>query len=217
MMRTLILLALFSILLTSCSKDRLTASGDKITEERFPGDFNGISTSGSTTVQITYGVEFKVVLKGSNNLIPYFKTNVIGNTLYLGYEKASVQHDDVTVFVTLPSIRKLSLSGSGKINLQGDFPAAADFKVSISGSGDVSIQDAFDADEILVNLSGSGKADLQQVNAKNAEVSISGSGDARVKVQEKLKARISGSGKVYYTGNAVVDADISGSGKVLKF
>lgn len=216
-MRTLILFALSCILFTSCTKDKLTASGDKITEERFPGDFNGINTSGSTTVQISYGSEFKVVLKGSNNLIPYFKTNIIGNTLYLGYEKASVQHDDVIAFVTLPSIRKVAISGSGKISLQGNFPAVGDFKVAISGSGDASVQDTFEADEVLVNLSGSGKADLQQINARKAEVSISGSGDARVKVQEKLKARISGSGKVYYTGNADVDADISGSGKVLKF
>ncbi|MBB5436406.1 hypothetical protein HDC92_000070 [Pedobacter sp. AK017] len=216
-MRILTLITLLGILFTGCSKDKLSASGDKITEERNPGDFNGISTSGSNSVYITYGTEFKVVLKGSNNLIPYFKTSVTGNTLYLGYEKASVQHDDVEVFVTLPSIRKVSISGSGKTLLQGSFPRAIDFKLSISGSGNATVQDAFDSDEVLVQISGSGKADLQQINARKAQIDISGSGDAKLKVEEKLKARISGSGKIYYTGNPDVDADVSGSGKVIKF
>lgn len=214
-MRPLLFLCI-SILFIGCSKDRLTASGDKITDTRYPGEFTGISTSGSTPVQITYGTEFKVELKGSNNLIPYFKTNIINGTLYLGYERASVQHDDVEAHITLPAIRKVALSGSGKIIIEGAFPSVHELKVSISGSGDVSVKDPFNSDESLVNISGSGKADLLKVSSKKAEVDISGSGNASVNVQNKLEAKISGSGKIYYSGNPEVDADISGSGKVIK-
>ncbi|MDR6782508.1 hypothetical protein ABIE26_001004 [Pedobacter africanus] len=216
-MKSIATLTLIGFLFIGCSKDRLTASGDKTTETRTPGEFTGINTSGSNTIYISYGTEFKVELRGSNNLIPYFKTNVINKTLYLGYENASIQHDDVEAYVTLPDLRKASLSGSGKITIQGTFPSSDELKVSISGSGNITAQDAFDADQVLVNISGSGKADLQQINAQKAEVDISGSGDVRVKVQNKLKARISGSGKVYYTGSPEVDADVSGSGKVVKF
>jgi len=212
----LLLFICISILFIGCSKDKLTASGDKTTDTRYPGEFTGINTSGSTPVQITYGTEFKVELKGSNNLIPYFKTNIINGTLYLGYENASVQHDDIEVYVTLPVIRKAVLSGSGKINIEGAFPSVHELKLSISGSGDILVKDSFDSDETLVNISGSGKADLLKVNSKKAEVDISGSGNASLKVQDKLEAKISGSGKIYYSGSPEVDADVSGSGKVIK-
>src|SRR5690606_26374802 len=119
-------------------------------------------------------------------------------------------------FVTLPVIRKAALSGSGKINIEGDFPSINELKVSISGSGDVLVKDAFEATKILVNISGSGKADLLKVVAEQADVDISGSGNASLTIQDKLRVEISGSGKVYYNGSPDVDADISGSGKVIK-
>lgn len=214
-MRPLLFICI-SILFLACSKDKLTASGDQATDTRYPGEFTGISTSGSTPVQITYGTEFKVEIMGSNNLIPYFKTNIINGTLYLGYENASVQHDDIKAHITLPAIRKVALSGSGKISIEGAFSSVNELKFSISGSGDILVKDQFDSDESFVNISGSGKADLLKVNSKNAEVDISGSGSASLKVQNKLEANISGSGKVYYSGSPEVDADISGSGKVIK-
>jgi hypothetical protein len=216
-MKILTLFTLTGILLIGCSKDRLTASGDKITETRFPGEFNGVNTSGTNKVYISYGTEFKVELRGSNNLLSHFKTNVMSSTLYLGYENANVQHDDVEVFVTLPVVKKVAISGSGAVSIEGSFPVTNSFRLSISGSGETIVKSPFESDEVLVDISGSGMADLQKINCKKADIDVSGSGDARVTVQQNLKARISGSGKIYYTGNAEVDADVSGSGKVIKF
>lgn len=205
-----------SILFISCSKDKLTASGDKTSEIRFPGTFTGITTSGSTPVQITYGTELKVEIKGSNNLIPYFKSKIINGTLYLGYENASVQHDDIEVNLTLPLIKKIAVSGSGKIELNGNFKPVDELKISISGSGSILARDVFETEETTVNISGSGKADILKIISTEAEVDISGSGNASLNILNKLKARISGSGKIYYSGSPEVDADVSGSGKVIK-
>ncbi|RZK47637.1 MAG: DUF2807 domain-containing protein [Pedobacter sp.] len=215
-MKALILFALSSLLLISCSKDRLTASGDKTTETREVRNFTGVKSSGANDVHITYGTEFKVTLRGSDNLIPYFKTEIIGNTLHLGYERVNVRRDDVEVLVTLPSIEYVSLSGSGSVDIYGVFPSVNFFDVSISGSGEVEVEDVFTANETAIKISGSGEADLEKLNTKHADVNISGSGDVKLKVQDTLKARISGSGKVYYKGNPTVDSQISGSGKVIK-
>lgn len=215
-MKVLISFTLISILFIGCSKDRLTASGDKTTETRFPGEFTGLNASGSNPVHITYGTAFKIELKGSGNLLPYFKTKIMSSTLYLGYEKASVQQDDVEVFITLPVIKKLAISGKSTVDIEGSFAATDYFRLSISGTGHAIVKDAFESDEVLIDISGSGKADLQKISSKKAEVNISGKGDAIVKVQDKLKARISGSGKIYYTGDPEVDAELSGSGKVIK-
>jgi len=215
-MKTLILFALSSLLLISCSKDRLTASGDKTTETRELRDFSGVKSSGANDVHITYGEEFKVTLKGSDNLVPYFKTEVVGNTLHLGYERVNVRRDDIEVFVTLPEIQYVSVSGSGSVDIYGSFPEVEFFDVAISGSGEVEIEDPFEANESVIKISGSGEADLERLTANHAEINISGSGDAKLRVAETLKARISGSGKIYYKGNPQVDSHISGSGKVIK-
>ncbi|NRF38161.1 GIN domain-containing protein [Pedobacter foliorum] len=215
-MRNLLLYVYISLLFISCSKDRLTASGDKITEERKPGSFTGISGSGSNPIHIVYGADFKVILKGSDNLIPRFKTKVMSNVLYLEYEQASVRHDDIEVFITMPLIDRVSLSGSGEVEIKGQFPDVDVFKTSISGSGEVEIDEPLNARQTKVDISGSGNADLEKLNTKTADIDVSGSGDVKIKVQDLLKAKISGSGKVYYWGSPQVNSDISGSGKVIK-
>lgn len=216
-MKALILLTFISIAFSSCGKERLVASGDKKTEIRSLRDFTGVRSSNSENLHITYGDIFEVTLKGSGNLLPYFKTDVIGSTLSLGYERVSVQHDDIQVFVTLPKLAYISLIGSGSVNIQGQFPLINSFEVSISGSGSVDVEDDFEAPELLVKISGSGSANLEKLKSQHAEINISGSGNAKVNTETTLIARISGSGKVYYWGNPVLDTRVSGSGKVIKY
>ena len=188
-----------------------------MTEVRTPGTFTGVHSSGANPITITYGTEYKVEIKGSGNLIPRYKTNIFNGTLNLGYEHVRIGKDDIEVFVTMPAINNASMSGSGKLSINGIFPAQNQFRLTISGSSDTKVNGSIPTDEVSVNISGSGDADLQNVQAKNGDVRISGSGDVKLSVQNSLKARISGSGKVFYTGNATVDSEISGSGTVVKF
>lgn len=215
-MKKILLYTVFACLLMACSKDKLTANGDKTTETRQPGNFTGVNTSGSTIIHINYGTEHKVVLKGSNNLIPYYKTEIINGILYLGYQKASVQHDDLEAFVTLPYLNNISVSGSSNVDIAGQFPTIETFKVSISGSGEIEADDLLTAKETNVNISGSGEADLKKLNSKKADVDLSGSGEVKIGVETHLKVRISGSGKVQYLGLPEIDSKISGSGKLIK-
>jgi len=215
-MKTSILFAFISIFFISCSKDRLTASGDKKTETRNLREFTGVEADGSTDIHISYGAEFKVTLNGSDNLLPYFKTEVVGSTLKLGYERVNVRHDDVQVYVTLPAINYVSINGSGDVDIRGLFPLLDVFQLSINGSGEIDAEDVITTEEAIIKISGSGEADLKKLQSKRAEVNISGSGDAKISVSETLKARISGSGEIHYYGSPVIDSQISGSGKLVK-
>ncbi len=213
----LLWLATFSILLGSCKKDNLTANGNMTAVTRDLAVFASLHNSGSTPVHIVYGSTYKVELKGSSNLIPYFKTTVSNGKLEVGYERASVRHDDVEVTVTMPTVSRISLSGNSRVDLSGAFPLIDFLSVDISGSAVVLMKEAAAANKVDIDISGSGSVDFEKLNCQNAKVSLSGSGDARVTVQDKLKANISGNGKVYYAGNPVVEANVSGSGKVIKF
>jgi hypothetical protein len=216
-MRTILFIAIVSLLSISCTKDRLTGDGNIITEVRKPGNFTGVNSSGSTPITITYGTEYKVEIRGSANLIPRYKAEIHNGTINLGYEHVNIHNDDIEVFVTLPDLTKATMSGSGRLWIDGNFPAQDLFRLSISGSSNTTVRGSFSANEVNVDISGSGDANLENIQAKKGDVRISGSGDVRLNVQNTLKARISGSGKVYYKGNATVDSEISGSGQVIKF
>lgn len=216
-MKTLVLIGLFAAVLTSCTKERLEANGNKITELRTPGTFDGVSSSGSNRVYITQGQEFRVELRGSSNLINSFETKVRANTLELGYRNASVSDDDIEVYIIMPEVEFLALTGSGEMSVRGNFPAQDKFNLRISGSGDIELHDELDVKNADIDVSGSGKAELENLSAENADIDISGSGDVRLSVSGHLRSRISGSGQVFYRGSPEVDSKVSGSGKVVKF
>lgn len=216
-MRTILFIAIISFLSISCTKDRLTADGNVVTDVRKPGEFNGIHSSGGNPVNVTFGTEFKVEIRGSANLIPRYKSEVRKGVLEIGYEHVNIHKDDIEVFVTLPVLKKVSMSGSSRLIISGNFPAQDLFQLSISGSSKTTVKDVFSAEQLAVDISGSGDGNLEKIQAKTGDIRISGSGDVRVNVQNSLKARVSGSGKVYYTGSPAIDSEISGSGKVIKY
>jgi hypothetical protein len=210
---SLILLVLFA----SCKKEKLTANGNIISETRNLTAFTGVQTSGSSPIHIVYGNEYKVVIKGSGNLIPSFESNIIGSKLHLNFKNVNVGHNDIEVTVTMPTLKSISLSGSAKIDVTGNFPLIDFMNISLSGSGEIAVKNILTATEVDIEISGSGLVNFEKLLASYADISISGSGDARISAIDKLIASISGSGKVYYTGNPTVDSHISGSGKVIKF
>ncbi|HEY1025900.1 MAG TPA: head GIN domain-containing protein [Sphingobacteriaceae bacterium] len=214
-MKQLLFVALIGFISLACTKERLTGNGDVVSEMRNVSGFTGIHSSGSNKIHVKYGTSFKVELRGSSNLIPRFETRVRNNRLELGYDNVwNVRRNDIEIFVTMPAISDVSLSGSGKVTIEGEFQPTNSFEARISGSGNVEVRDEFECDELSINISGSGKARLADLVSKSAHVTVSGSGDVWVTAMDHLKVRISGSGDVYYRGNPVIDEKISGSGNL---
>ena len=204
-----------ALIFTSCTKERLTGNGDIVSVTRNTRDFSGIRSSGSARIHIAYGPEFKVEVRGSSNLIPNFKTRVINDVLEVGYENVwNVRRDDIQVYLTMPEVNSVSMSGSGRATISGQFPATSSFRASISGSGQIEMLDEFECRYLSASVSGSGKAKLKNVISEDAEVAISGSGAIWLTALDKLRVRISGSGDVYYAGNPEIHEQISGSGDI---
>jgi hypothetical protein len=217
-MKTLICSSLLVLtFFASCTKDRLTGNGRRKTESRTPGTFTAVHGSGDTDIRIVYGTSYKVELRGSDNLLPYFTTTIRNNTLYLQYEDGvSVHDDDIEATVTLPLLEEVSITGSGDADLSGGFPKQNNLLVRITGSAEVEAEGTLEYENLVVDISGSGDAELERVAVKTADIQVSGSGNAYVNAQTSLKARISGSGRVYYWGSPSIESQISGSGKVVK-
>jgi hypothetical protein len=87
-------------------------------------------------------------------------------------------------------------------------------KVSLLASGSVSAQGQVDT--LIVEVMGSGHANLGMLRARRVEVVIAGSGDVIVAPSEELKVSIMGSGDVrLMTHPARIERSIVGSGSII--
>jgi len=216
-MKKLFLFAIIAgmLSLVSCNKDQVRGVGPKDTVTRNHGNFTQVSASGSSNVVITQGPEFKVEVKGYSNLLSYYETKVVNNELQLGYrDNVNVRNDNVEVFITMPFLNAVKLSGSGEIKTSGNFSGNTNFEAFIAGSGNISIAQG-STKQFLVSIAGSGNVKALNMIAEKAEITSSGSGNAEITATQELKVRISGSGNVYYGGAPQLTTEISGSGKVL--
>jgi hypothetical protein len=103
----------------------------------------------------------------------------------------------------------INVSGSGKIDMNIE---ADNLKSKISGSGTFNLSGEVDSQELTI--SGSGKYFSKKLKSDRAEVNISGSGKVEVNAAKELDISISGSGNLYYIGNPDITQRISGSGKI---
>lgn len=204
------------LFICACSKERINADGNQITEIRQTQNFKSVSVAGSSQVSITYGTNFKVELKGSSNLIANFTTRVVNNELLLKYEKVNVDQDDISVYITMPALEQIRTSGSAGFELFGIFPQQENFRVYISGSGNVNVSGELASTNLHGEIAGSGNANLEKIASKKSELEISGSGNFRTRTEETLKVKINGSGNVYYFGNPVLESSLIGAGKLVK-
>ena len=188
-------------------------SGDLVTQTRDVEKFDEISLSGSFDVRVRVGEEQSVRVTFDDNLIDYIQTEVRRGELRIYSDESFSSRHDCRVEITVQSLKDVSLSGSGDIdvtNLSG-----GDFSLSISGSGDVTAEGK--VDQLSISVAGSGDVDARDLEALDADVHISGSGDVTVFASRYLDARVSGSGDIDYYGDPEkISSHVAGSGSIRK-
>ncbi len=202
-----------TLAITGCTKDRITGSGNIISQARNVEAFHGISVSGNKKVTVTYGRVQQLTLRGYENLLPYFETNVRNGILEVGYKNnTSVRHDNIEITIEVPAFDKAMLSGSGDLSIN-DFNGSS-LSLELSGSNRVSVASSYTNADI--SMSGSGNVNGAEFKTKTATTHISGSGTIELSCSDNLSAHISGSGNIYYWGSPTLDVSVSGSGKVVR-
>ncbi|UPL49309.1 head GIN domain-containing protein [Hymenobacter sublimis] len=205
-------------------------------ETRSVGAFSSVGLGGSMKVILRQGSPQKVEVTGDAEDLEHLETVVSNGRLRIGTKKEGYfssynYKGNVTVYVTMPTIKALAVSGSGNIRaadpikadnldlavsgsggLQLSSVTASKISSSLSGSG--TIEAAGVAPDHAISVSGSGGVKAGKLQSKTCSVSISGSGDCRVQATQTLSASIVGSGDVYVTGNPQVKSSVVGSGRV---
>ncbi|MBN2521514.1 MAG: DUF2807 domain-containing protein, partial [Bacteroidales bacterium] len=118
--RTIIGLIIISIaLLNSCDFiwDCIDGNGIIETEYRDVEDFDGIVSEGAFDVYITQSENYEVMIETDENLLPFIITEEKGGNLVIRTlnHRCLNSSGDIKVFVSLPDIYEIKLSGSGRI------------------------------------------------------------------------------------------------------
>ncbi len=183
-------------------------------ESRNVSGFSALSleTSGDLTISVT-GKE-SLTIEADPSILSLLTSDVSGNRLTLGAQNgANLQTSQpIRYTLTVKDLNDVVLDGSGSITISG--LAASNFSATINGSASITVKGS--ADNLTVNVNGSGSFDGSSLASKTVTVDDSGSGNVRVQASNTLNANVSGSGSVRYSGNPTVNSTVNGSGTVSK-
>lgn len=230
-MKNLLILLIASVSFISC--ESISGNGNVKDENRPLSKINAIKTSGSIDVEISNGDDYSITVQNDENLIPYVLTEVNGGELNIRYKDGySIMNDHAKVIVTVPSINKITTSGSGDITSSGTIKSDQKLEMNTSGSGDIKaninapsvqvtgsgsgdIQLSGMTKDFECKMSGSGDVDCGNLKSENAEVRVAGSSNVHVFASVSLKVNVTGSGDVHYGGSPTSpEIHITGSGTV---
>ena len=206
-------------------------------QKRDVSAFSEISLRVSANVHLQQGSTQSVEVKGKEESLKKLITEVNDRKLVIRFPNETFFNKwnpgPIDIYITVPQIDGLSISGSGSITSEGKIESRI-LDLAISGSGDIKLGD-LKAEKVSSALSGSGNIHLSgsqnAVNLKiaisgsgnvkgidfpadNVDIKISGSGNCWVNSIKKLTVHLAGSGNVVYRGNPTIDSSIAGSGKV---
>ncbi len=201
--------------------------------------FTEINLRVAAKVHLVQGNQQKVEIEARSSALEQLVTEVSGRALVIRFParnllNRSFDPGKITIYITVPEISALNISGSGDIHAEGSWNSRIiDLNVSgsgsmyidelnvervkavISGSGDIVIKGGDKAEEFSGTVSGSGNIKAANYEANHVTVRILGSGNCNIHTNGTLNARIAGSGSVFYSGNPSLDTSIAGSGKVV--
>ena len=150
----------------------VVGSGNVIEELRDVGAFDAIRVDGSVDVFLAQGEAAPVRVVAEDNLLPIVETTVKGTTLTIKTTGSYSTKVGIDIYVTLPTLRSISTSGSSDVYGEG----------------------TFEADSLTIKTSGSSDA---QVNAKILDARATGSSNIRYRGSpQKLNTSDSGSASI---------------------
>jgi hypothetical protein len=201
---------------TSCRRDNLfgiRGEGAAITESRTLAAFDGVDVSIDAEVILHTDSVYHVEISAQPNVLDVISTRVKGSSLCIGFSREVWKHDGITVHVYAPTYVETNLSGSGSIS-SADSLNVNGFKINVSGSGKVTVSN-LQAVHVTANISGSGDVQLNGA-AQLLESDISGSGELNAFGLPVLtgEAAISGSGNMEINATQSITGSISGSGTI---
>mgnify|MGYP005666488447 CR=1 FL=1 len=215
------LLTILSFTLLSSSawgqKLRVRASGDIVEQDRNVSGFTALAVEDGIDVYVALGNSTKVIVKTHEDIQGKIKTEVRNNTLEIEVDGSIWQAKEMSVYVTMPDLERISTSGGSDVYSQGTLnldlleiytSGGSDVKLEVnaqelrcksSGGSDIYLRGTVDL--LLAKASGGSDIKAKELTAKKCEVKTSGGSDAWVHVTEEIEMEASGASDIHYSGN----------------
>ena len=175
--------------------------------------FHGIVLEGAMDVRLTMSKAFSVEVEGQENIIGLVTTEVTNGIWHIATKEGYSTDKPFVVHIGIPSIRRVSIEGSGDVVGQGEFGTEL-MELGIAGSGNLTL--SFSAETTRAAIEGSGDMRLSgKGGTMDASIAGSGNMDASTLVVIDLKAEIAGSGDITADATGKVNAAIEGSGDIV--
>ncbi len=156
------------VLVSACG---LTGSGDIVTEERTPGEFDRIEVSGGIDLRLTVGTRALngVFVTYDDNLIARIQTEVDGDTLRIYNEGSynTLGGGERFVEVTVGGLLGLEASGGSSVIGQGE---TTTLEVAASGGADLDLATLI-VEEMGLQASGGASVNVNVTDAITGEAS----------------------------------------------
>jgi hypothetical protein len=171
-----------------------------------------VKVAGPVDLVLKQGPAAAMTVRAERRVLSRIRTIQDGGTLQIDTKGLLVNvREPMVVELTLPSLQRLQVLGSGNGRISG-FSGDA-LQLDLTGSGDVDFNGQYR--RIAASMTGSGNLTLNGGNSDNVELSLLGSGDINASGSSKtLKASLSGSGDLDARQLAADSVDLSllGSG-----
>jgi len=188
-----------------------TGNGQAGSDWRNPGPFSEVEVRGAWKLDAELQHDaHSVALSGDANLLPLVTTEIRGHRLVIEIDKSIVAKLPLVAKVRAPDIKLLRNVGSNQAKLTKVDNGS--LVVEIDGSGSTVVHGK--THKLKIYMSGSGKAELQTLTAKQGFMMVKGSGSVDLRVSDALEATIRGSAKVTYRGSPKVIKWLSGGAQL---
>lgn len=210
---TLVLAILFSVQINAFG-EKVKGNGNLVDKSKTTAKYDKIAVGGSFDVTLVAGKEGNLTYSIESNLDEYLVIEVKNGTLKIKWKKGTSVRTTKTVKITVPfeDINEVSLAGSGEI-VSKDTIEAENLELNVAGSGDMNVD--VKTASLDASIAGSGSI-IVNGSSKSMNGSIAGSGDIEGfgLMTDSAETSISGSGSIEATVNESLKARISGSGNV---
>jgi hypothetical protein len=211
---TLALTLLASLFIAGCEGGPfcMSPTGEVVTQAIALEAIDGIELDIAGNVTLHQDSVQQIKVTGHQNIIDNIGLQVVNGVWKIRFDECVRRTGTLEIEIWMPTLRKVTLAGSGNIEGVDAFTGGSSLEVNLTGSGDIDLQ--ADAPTVQIELTGSGSIDLA-TNADELDATITGSGDIDLAGScrdEDLK--ITGSGNIHaYDMPAVTAAvEITGSG-----
>ncbi len=216
-----IFLAFLSLGLTGCyfdhhhrhhDEDTIVGSGNIKSERRTVPECSGIRIVGMAKIYLRQDSTQSITVEADDNIIDRVVTEEHGGILEAGLEDGSYNETTVNIYVSLPRIEEIEISGAGDIVGRNSI-RTDELRCHIDGAGNIALEGTADVQTIVID--GAGNVSNFGLATNQTSVTINGTGKCEVKASRRFDGVINGVGSIEYDGEPeVVHSQVYGVGEI---